>query len=133
MHLAKNAAEKAQGTVLATNMPVSPQDVMADVEDTLKLAQDLGPYNTSHSLARAVQVCTEEPSTESYRAVAMEAAVLADSSRKLVYKLDIGDPPRAILSGQIYRRLLEAADQIEFMLKTEPQDSFTREPATLAP
>ncbi|TLX15991.1 hypothetical protein [Rhizobium sp. MHM7A] len=133
VHLAKNAAEKSQRTVLATNMPVSPHDVLADLEDTLKLAADLGPHNTSHSLARANDRCMEEPSVETYRSVAMEAAVLSDSSRKLAYKLDIGDPSRAILAGQIYRRLLEAADQIEFMLEIEPDDTFTREPAALTP
>jgi len=129
LHLAKNAVEKAQNTVLIANTPVSPQDVMADVEDTLKLITDLGPYNTSHSLSHAVRACNEEPSVETYRAVAMEAAVLSDASRKLVYKLDIGDPPRAILAGQIYRRLLEAADQIEFMLKMEPEERFERSEA----
>jgi hypothetical protein len=126
IHLARNAAETARQSVLATNIPASPQDVLADIEETLKLASDLGPYNTSHSLARAVKLCTEEPSVENYRALAMEADVLSDASKKLVCKLDIGDPPRAILAGQIYRRLLEAADQIEFMLKIEPEDKFER-------
>lgn len=133
VHLAKNASEKSQRTILATNMPVSPHDVLADLDDTLKLAADLGPHNTSHSLSRALNRCTEEPSLETYRSVAMEADVLSDSSMKLAYKLDIGDPPRAILAGQIYRRLLEAADQIEFMLKTEPGNIFATEPAALTP
>jgi hypothetical protein len=127
-HMAKNATEKAKHSVLATNMPASPQDVLADIEDTLKLAADLGPYNTSNSLAHAIKRCNEEPSVETYRTMAIEADTLADVSRRLTYKLDIGDPPRAILAGQIYRRLLEAADQIAFMLNTMPEDVFAAEP-----
>lgn len=123
-HMAKNAALKAQGSVLATNMPVSPQDILADIEDTLKLADDLGPHNRSNVLSRTLRHCLEEPSVEAYRHVAMDAAWLADTCHKLTYQLDIGDPPRAILAGQIYRRLLEAADQIEFVLNIGPAVRF---------
>jgi hypothetical protein len=123
-HIARNAATNAQDGVLATNTPAAPQDILADIEDTLKLASDLGPHNRSNILSRSLRICFEEPSVDAYRAVAMDAAVLADTCRKLVYQLDIGDPPRAILAGQIYRRLLEAADQIEFALNVEPDEKF---------
>jgi hypothetical protein len=128
-HIARNAVANAQGGVLATNMPVTPQDILTDIEDTLKLANDLGPHNRSNILSRSLRICFEEPSVSTYRAVAMDAAVLADTCRKLVYQLDIGDPPRAILAGQIYRRLLEAADQIEFALNIEPEEKFERSEA----
>lgn len=128
-HIAKIAVATAQSGVLTTNTPVAPQDVLADIEDTLKLAVDLGPHNRSNILTRTLRSCLEEPSVDTYQHVAMDAAWLADTCRKLIYYLDIGDPPRAILAGQIYRRLLEAADQIEFLLKVEPADKFERSQA----
>ena len=128
-HIAKNAVAIAQGGVLATNIPVAPQDILADIEDTLKLAADLGPHNRSNVISRSLKTCLEEPSVDAYQHVAMDAAWLADTCRKLTYHLDIGDPPRAILAGQIYRRLLEAADQIEFLLTVEPAEKFERSQA----
>lgn len=121
IHIANNAVEQARNTVLRSNMPSAPQDIIADIEATIELISDLGYHANANILARSARLATEEPSADSYRAVMEDALVKADEIRKLVYKLDIGDPPRASLSAKIYRHLTEAADQIEFILRTEPE------------
>lgn len=131
-HLTKNAIEKAQNTVLITNMPTSPFDILADIEETIALSSDLGPLNKSAILERCVAACYEEPSVEAYRRVALNAEQLSAICRKMTYELDIADPPRAILSGKIHRRLAEAADQITFLLKSEPVETFEKQMTALA-
>lgn len=131
-HMTKNAVERANSTILLTNMPVSPLDVLADIQDTIALSSDLGPLNKSTILDRCVEACYEEPSVETYQRVAMHTAQLSEICRKMTYELDIADPQRACLSGQLYRRLLEAADQINFLLKSEPPAAFERQPSALA-
>jgi hypothetical protein len=123
-HIAHNAAETARDAVLQSNMPLTPQDILADIEATIELVSDLGPHASANILARSVQRATDEPSVEHYRIVVEDALVKADEIRKLVYKLDIADPPRASLSGKIYRHLTEAADQIDFIIRTAPETAF---------
>ncbi len=131
-HITKKGVEKAQSSVLLTNMPVSPQDVLADIEDTIALAADLGSLNKSRILQDCVTSCYEEPSVEAYDRVAMHTEQLAAISKKMTFELDIADPPRAYLAGTIYRRLSEAADQLRFMLKAEPAETFEIKPTALA-
>lgn len=123
-HIAKNAVEKAQSSVLLTNMPVSPQDVLADIEDTIALAADLGSLNKSRILQDCVTSCYEEPSVETYQRVKMHAEQLSSICKTMTYELDIADPHRAYLAGTIYRRLAEAADQLDYILKFDSAETF---------
>lgn len=119
MHMATKAIENASA-ILAANTPASPTDILADIEDTLTnhVVNVRSAYR--EPTHRALQACYDEPSSETYYDLYAKTFELAAQMKHLMWSLDIADPPTADVAGRCWRRLQEAADQIDHLLHRHP-------------
>lgn len=117
IHLARRAVDEALNTLPL--MPVSPFDILADVEQTI--SDYMEPIRHAHTgtLKSNIAACWDERTVESFSRVWLHTKNQATEMRALMHKLDIADPPTACQAAQAWRRLTEAADQLGYVLRSD--------------
>jgi hypothetical protein len=95
-------------------------DVLADIKLTASNFVELIPGTNTNYLYRYVDDFLADPHKENYGRIFNAVGECKSEMHRLVFKLDIANPPGACAAAQAWRRMVEIEDQLRHLSKTIP-------------
>jgi hypothetical protein len=95
-------------------------NVLADIKLTASNFVELIPGTNTNYLYRYVDDFLADPHKESYARICNVVGECKSEMHRLVFRLDIANPPGACAAAQAWRRMVEIEDQLRHLSKTIP-------------